>query len=108
MLIAPFGAITKGQGENTKGVGTDMYWVPLIVGVTRLLKLGIVWIIGYLISCLLLTIGRGSDGGPKFSTKYHNPLVVEGILDVHTVEDMVGTSAIEIKTGPIGSVREGV
>lgn len=42
-------------------------------------------------SYVLLTIGWGSDGGPKLSIKYHNPLVTRGMLDVGTIEDMIGT-----------------
>jgi len=46
MLSVLFKVIAEGLGENTKGAETGMYWVPLIVGVTRLLGLNIVWIVG--------------------------------------------------------------
>lgn len=42
---------------------------------------------------MLLIIGEGTVGGPKFSKKYHDPLVVRGMLDVGSVEEMIGTGA---------------
>ena len=42
----------------------------------------------------------GSDGGPNLSTKDHDQLVIGRILDVGTIEDMVGIGATWINTGP--------
>ena len=44
MLIVLFGVIAEVLGEDKKGAKSNMYWVPLIVGITKLLRLGIVWI----------------------------------------------------------------
>lgn len=44
MLTTLFGVTTKGLGEETKVAEMGMYGVPLMVGVTKFLVLGIVWI----------------------------------------------------------------
>jgi len=64
-----------------------------MLGVTKLLGLGIVWIAGFTISGVVLTIDWGSEGGPKLSIKSHNPLVFDGMVGVDILEEMVGTCA---------------
>jgi len=64
-----------------------------MLGVTKLLRLSTSWITGFLISGVLLTVRWGSEGEPKLSTKSHGPLIADIMVDVGTMEDMVGMGA---------------
>ena len=83
--------LAEGPRANTKVTKIDMYYVPLMLGVNKLLKFGIIWIIGFTISDVVLIVGQGSEGGTKLSTKAHGLLVSDGMVGVGKVEDMVGT-----------------
>lgn len=69
-----FGVLAKGPVADTKGVENGMYWVPLMLGVTKLLGLGIVWIARFTVSGVVLTVDWGSAGGPKLYTKSHETI----------------------------------
>lgn len=70
-----------------------MYWVLLVLGVTRLLRPGIFWVAGFTINSVVLIVDWGSEGGPKVSTKAHDPLFINGMMGIGTVEDIGGTCA---------------
>jgi len=77
-----------------------MYWVPLMLGVTMVLGLGIVGITRFPIISMVLTIDWGSGCGPKVSTKYHDPLVINGMVGIGLEEDIGSTGATGINNGP--------
>ena len=56
-----------------------MYWVPLALGVMIGFEPQIVGIARFAIRCVVLTVDWGGGGGPKVSTKSHDPLVIDGM-----------------------------
>jgi len=56
MLTILFEELVEGPGVDKKGVETSVYWVLLMLGVTKLLGLGTAWITGLLISGVVLIV----------------------------------------------------
>jgi len=53
-----------------------------MLGVTKLLGIGIVWITGFTINGVVLNADWGSEGGPNFSIKSNGLLVTDGMVGV--------------------------
>lgn len=58
--------------------GNQYVLVPLVLGVTIVLGLGIIGITGFSIRGVVLTIDWGGVGGTNVSTKDHDLLVLMG------------------------------
>jgi len=63
---------------------------------------------GFSIRGVVLTINWGGSGGPKVSTKAHDPLFIDGMGGVGPREDIGGTNESRIKSGSNGFVIGGL
>lgn len=59
-------------------------------------------IIGFAIKGVVLIVDWGGGGGPKVSTKAHDPSLVDGMGGVGPTEDIGGTNVTGVKSGPNG------
>jgi len=65
-------------------------------------------IVGFSIDGVVMTINWGSGGGPKVATKFHDPLVVDGVDgNVPTIEGG-STGTMGAKTGSKGFMSRGL
>lgn len=77
-----------------------MYLVPLMLGVKIVRRPAIVGITEFSIRGVVLTVDWGGGGGPKVSMKSHDPLIVNGMVGIGSMEDIGGTGAIGINNRP--------
>ena len=65
-------------------------------------------IAGFAITGFVVTVDWGSGGGPKVSTKFHNPLVVNGMDGNVPTKEIGSTGAMGTKSGSNGFVSGGL
>ena len=86
-------AEARSPGAYTKGVDTEEIRIPLTDVVTKLLGPGILWLLGFPISYVELTIGGEDGGGTELATNGTDPMVAGFEMDVGATKDMANTGA---------------